>query len=315
MSLKPIAGLPIEANRSMLRATMTYGGGWGRAFGHWLFGDPNAPFPRTGYEVLLLPCYFLTLIWAAFLILGVRAWWGWLFVGAGLLIGSVGLVYPTRRLVGGSLVVYWWALIVANTIAAPDQWALGLLVLMVDIGFIPLCHWAERRRDKTSRTSRQRNWFSRHDASMANVLGPLVLPLRTEIPQTVPGVLGTKTFTGLRAGEVTRHFDSQVEAAINGMLRERTTSKGSGISFSSDFLTTSASTGVSNGQGRLELGARGSIREDWTNENFIAVLETTGQEGPDVLRLVVPSAASVHDYVRELVWSWQRSLGVNSSSE
>lgn len=52
-----------------------------------------------------------------------------------------------------------------------------------------------------------------------------------------------------------------------------------------------------------------------TNESFTAVLERTGPDGPDVLRLIVPSAGAVKEYVRSLIWAWQHSLDVNSRSE
>src|SRR5713101_4794036 len=52
-----------------------------------------------------------------------------------------------------------------------------------------------------------------------------------------------------------------------------------------------------------------------TNESFTAVLERIAPDGHDVVRLIVPSASAVRDYVRNMIWDWQRNLQINSRSE
>ena len=49
--------------------------------------------------------------------------------------------------------------------------------------------------------------------------GPLAA-LRDEPPQTLPGTAGTNSLSGLRPVEVSRHFDSALEASINGGLQQ-----------------------------------------------------------------------------------------------
>ena len=53
--------LPVFANRSMLLATMAYGGGRGGRALHWLFGDLTFPVPGSLYELLLWPVYLIPL--------------------------------------------------------------------------------------------------------------------------------------------------------------------------------------------------------------------------------------------------------------
>jgi len=118
--------------------------------------------------------------------------------------------------------------------------------------------------------------------------------------------------TGLRAGEVTRHFDSQLEASINGMLDQRLRTSSWELFGNSWYGFGGASTW---GTSTVKLGVQGAIREDMTNDSFTAVLERSGSGGVDVVRLVVPSAGTVHDYVQNLIWGWQRSLQINSHSE
>src|SRR5205823_1830021 len=56
-------------------------------------------------------------------------------------------------------------------------------------------------------------------------------------------------------------------------------------------------------------------QEDWAHENFVAAFETRAGDRTDVVRLIVPSDSAVHEYVQNLLWSWQRELGIDSAAE
>src|ERR1700694_5058353 len=103
--------LPIRLKPSMLHATMAYGGGRGGRALHWLLGDATMPFPRSLYELLLWPFYALVLFWAFFL--GVTASGPAVpaLIGSAVVIGLVGLAYPSRRVVGAAVIVFWWAVV------------------------------------------------------------------------------------------------------------------------------------------------------------------------------------------------------------
>jgi hypothetical protein len=106
-----------------------------------------------------------------------------------------------------------------------------------------------------------------------------------------------------------------LEASVNGMLHERMTYGGWGAGVGIGRFSFGFNRGKGEGTATVNLGVQGTIREDMTNESFTAVLERIGPDGHDVVRLIVPSASSVRDYVRNLIWDWQRSLQVNSRSE
>jgi DNA-binding SARP family transcriptional activator len=311
MKVDQILGTPTAPSPFMLRDKMGASGSPRPTVLGWLFSDPAVPFPRTPYEFLVAAIYLLPILSAAQLVVstpGAPPAPPIALLVAGLLVGLLGLVYPSRRLVAAALCFYWfWVLVVAA-----QRFGDGLLVAfpiaIASGGFLFLCDWLERRRQRQSN-------LALSDTNRAASLSAPVAAINKQIPITVSGVSGTKTISGLQAGEVTRHFDSQLEASVNGMLFERMTygGWGGGVGIGRFSLGLNRGTGV--GTSTVQLGVQGTIREDMTDESFTAVLERIGPDGHDVIRLIVPSAGSVRDYVRSLVWAWQRSLDVNSRSE
>ena len=157
--------------------------------------------------------------------------------------------------------------------------------------------------------------FNDYQARMAAFLpGPLA-SLRANPLRTLPGAPGTTTVTGLRAVEVSRHFDSALEASINGGFNQWMKTRGFGGNIGIGRFSFGLSAGRAWGAGTIELAAQGTIREDIVNDSYTAVLERDSSDSPDVIRLVVPAAIGIQDYVRQLIWGWQRSLSINSRAE
>src|SRR2546422_9555747 len=95
--------LPIWPKPSMLRATMASGGGRGGRAVHWLLGAAPLPVPRSLYELLLWPFYALVLFWAFFLGLTASGPAVPALIGSAVVIGLIGLAYPSRRLVAAGV--------------------------------------------------------------------------------------------------------------------------------------------------------------------------------------------------------------------
>jgi DNA-binding SARP family transcriptional activator len=312
MNIDRILGSPASLKPSMLQATMGALPSRPDAASSWLFRDPALPFPRSAAEMVVAAVYLLPIL-AAIQLVGSTgapppgtppAPPSWL-LAMGLIVGIVGIAFPTRRAVAAILCVYWLAVMV-DFAQAYDNGLLIVLSVLISGGFLLVCDRIEKERQRVSTAVSA-------DASRASFLTGPLLAINNQVPPTVPGVRGTTALAGLQAGEVTKHFDSQLEASINGMLVQRLRSFGwtlfgnTGYSFGSNDIW---------GRSSVRLGLQGTIHEDVTDESFTAVLERKGAaDGPDVVRLVVPSAGAVQEYVRNFIWSWQRSLGVDSQSE
>ncbi len=310
-----VLGLPVLAKPSMLRATMAYGGGRGGRALHWLLGDATLPVPRSLYEVLLWPFYVLVLGWGVFLALTASDPIVPILIGSAVVIGLIGLAYPSRRIVGAALIVFWWAVVLVGPAIEGLRVWMGLVALILTGLFAKYADWTERQRDREFHARQAAHEHAKRDQSMAAFLpGPLAA-LQASVPMTMPGVAGTKTVRSLAIVELYRHFDSQLEASINGTLYELTRYGGWNLGVGIGPFGLSRSTGRGFGDGVLNLGLQGTMHEDWTHENFVAVLETRSGDRIDVVRLIVPSDPSVHEYVQNLLWGWQRDLGIDSAAE
>jgi DNA-binding SARP family transcriptional activator len=307
--------LPFRPKPSMLRATMTYGGGRGGRAVHWLLGDLTLPVPRSLSEFLLWPFYALVLFWAMFLALTASGPTVPALIGSAVVIGLVGLAYPSRRIVAGAVLLLWWSVVLIGPAIDGLRIWMALVALVLTGLYVRYVDKVERQRDREFHARQAAREHARHGRSMVAFLpGPLET-LSGDVPLTLPGVTGTRKVDRLKVVELNRHFDSQVEASINGTLHEFTRGKGwnIGIGFGPFGLSRSMSQGF--GDGVLNLGLRGTMQEDWAHENFVAVFETHTGGQTDVFRLVVPSDPAVHEYVQNLLWSWQRDLGVDSAAE
>src|SRR5207244_10787543 len=114
--------VPVWRKPSMLRATMADGGGKGERALHWLLGDATLPFPRSLYELLLWPFYALVLFWASFLALTASGPTVPALIGSAVVIGLVGLAYPSRRVVGAAVIMFWWAVVLVGPAKIGSAW-------------------------------------------------------------------------------------------------------------------------------------------------------------------------------------------------
>jgi DNA-binding SARP family transcriptional activator len=305
--------LPVFEKRSMLLATMAYGGGRGGRALHWLFGDVTFPVPGSLYEVLLGPVYLIPLGWAVFLALTASGPSIPILIAAGVIIGLVGICYPTRRFVGFALVLFWWAIVLVGPAIEGLRVWMGLIALLLTAIFVRYLDWAERNRDREFHAKQSAREHAKRDRAVAAFLPGPLSALRANLPLTLPDVPGTKTVSGLRIVELNRHFDSQLEASAEGTLHEWSRNRGWSTGIGIGPFGISRGWGGGATDGVLNFDLRGKMQEDWTHENFVVVLER--DDGADVVRLIVPSDPAVHEYLQNLLWTWQRNLVVNSASE
>lgn len=287
-----------------------------RRLGSWLVSDADTPWPRTWREWLLVPFYLLVASTALQLVptpAFAQAAPTWLLLFA-LGVGVAGLLYPSRNLTVVALCTFWLAAGFIVAVEPPGYWFIYLPIVVVAALFIALSIWVDKGRIPFMLRRREIQNYDAYLARIAAFLpGPLAA-LRRELPRTLPGTAGTTTLVGLRSVEVSRHFDSALEASINGGFHQWMKYRGLGAGVGIGRFSLGVSGGDGWGAGTIELAARGTIREDIVNDSFTAVLEQDGPE-PDVTRLVVPAAIAAQDYVRQLIWDWQRRLTINSKAE
>jgi hypothetical protein len=307
--------LPFWPKPFMLRATMAYGGGRGGRVVHWLLGDLTLPIPRSLYEFLLWPFYAVVLFWAMFLAVTTSGPTVPALIGSAVGIGLVGMAYPSRRIVAAAVILFWWAVVLVGPAIDGLRVWMGLTALLLTGLYVKYVDKVERQRDREFHARQAADEHARHDRSMVAWLPSPLETLRADVPQTLPGLAGTKLVGGLKVVELNRHFDSQLEASINGTIHEFTSNKGWNIGIGFGPFGLSRSMGQGFGDGVLNLDLRGTMQEDWAHENFVVVFETQRGDQTDVMRLIVPSDPAVHEYVQNLLWSWQRDLGVNSAAE
>lgn len=192
---------------------------------------------------------------------------------------------------------------------------LAIGVLMV-IGVI-LVIGASIALDPSNREQVRRDWKQAIDHEPETVrqltqnLNSLLAPDRKTLPPTGPGRL----YTGLKPGELTRRFDSNTVASINGWLAHDLAFHGWAVATNIDGLGLGlAKIGLS-GTSQVELTSSGTTRESLTGDGFIAILEFDIPTGTDTLRVVVPPEHSVRDIVTTIVSEIGENLRPNSATQ
>lgn len=277
-------------------------------------------WPPTLHELIFLPVYLLYLL-IGLLGLVIKDWAGIPY----LIVGLFGVLYPTRKLVVvlstalAALLVVAWFYGLHVDYSQPATWLVlspvWIPAVAVVIGGAVLAWWADGKRQQTVA---ERARVARLAASEPADLERITRVLRrfkTEPPLNLPGLAGTITITDLIAGELNRRFDTHLEAAINGSLDHHLRTRSLGLGVSYGRLSLGGAFGSIRGFSSVELGVGGTTHEDLTGDSFMAVLEKRGPDGGDTLRLVVPSGEACRDYVRQMLHTWQRSLGINSKRE
>lgn len=318
-------GLPASPGQPMLAAKVDMSPPSRRRFAQWLLADPDIPGPRTWLEGILLPFYLLVAFSGFQLVLPAPASFGppppvWLDLFA-LGVAALGVVYPSRYVSLSGLGVFWLATGITEWVhgsqgtQAVANWLTLIVIAVLDLVFLGFGIFVEHQRANGVRTRAQVKRFEDYTTRTGAFLIDPLAKLRAAPPLTLPGSLGTTTLSGMRPLEVSRHFDSALEASINGGFHQWLKIRGLGASVGIGRFALGVSGSRGQGAGTIDLAAQGTIREDIVNDSYTALLAGDGPDFQDVTRLVAPSATAIQDYVRELIWGWQRSLTVNSRAE
>src|SRR5207302_876218 len=135
-------------------------------------------------------------------------------------------------------------------------------------------------------------------------------------PVTNEGLSGIGVYKELRIGELQRHFDQTVSAAIQGGMKHVFNLSGSSAAVHDlpmPFLGDTQSFMRLGGSGTssLQLGMTGTTAAELTGEAFVAVFERLLTDGLDTIRAVVPSERQARAYVNQLLTFWSQQLGAN----
>src|SRR5439155_12471746 len=144
--------------------------------------------------------------------------------------------------------------------------------------------------------------------------------LSEQAPVTNEALSGIGVYKELRIGELQRHFDQTIAAAIQGGMQHVFNLSGSSAAvhhLPMPFLGDTQSFMRLGGSGTssLQLGMTGTTADELTGEAFVAVFERILTDGLDTVRAVVPSERQARAYVIQLFTFWSRQLGANTESE
>lgn len=139
-----------------------------------------------------------------------------------------------------------------------------------------------------------------------------------EVPRSTLNIDTTQpevyVFQGLQLGEVSRHFDSQTSASIEGYLNHNLQVSGRAVSYQRgltgadyryyDQMSAGNFSGSITGQSSVHLTFSGTTRDNLLADGFVAVLEQETAEGwMDTLRVIVPSEPAMREYVQQYIAS------------
>lgn len=174
------------------------------------------------------------------------------------------------------------------------------------------------------RPSEEAEFMAVYEAAMAPILearrvGADMLGYLTPnamVPETTPALAGLTHYEGLRLGEVSSQFDSQMAGQIAGSLRHE-------LGFHGGFVGLGIG-GLGLGVGRLglsgvstvDLATESTSRPDLLNQGFVAVFEIPASGGlADTLRVVVPSEAASAQMVKDFAYDVAQRMGRHAPSE
>lgn len=234
-----------------------------------------------------------------------------------LCIGLLGLRFGTTFVSAIPAIVVWPILAVASFVRAVfvsglDQ-PLSLLISFTYVACTAVGLWAVVRWAAHSSSSRAT------EERMVNRIGWDLFRLSAAPPPTHEHTADIAVYTGLKVGEVERHFDQVTSAAIQGGMKHEFRIKGMsstlhnvpGFYYDTSSSTRMRGTGVST----VQLGMEGRSTTDLTDDAFVAVFERPGPDGVDTLRGVVPSERQAQAYVSQILTLWSSHLVPNSELE
>ena len=151
-----------------------------------------------------------------------------------------------------------------------------------------------------------------------NQLGWDLYKLSSELRTTDERLSGIAVYGDLRIGELQRHFDQVISAAIRGGMEHAFRFKGWTTAvhgLPGYFDTASHSSMGGGGVSSVQLGLSGTTADELRGEAFIAVFEQGSGDGVDTIRAVVPSERQSRDSVAQVLASWSAQARPNSNAE
>jgi DNA-binding SARP family transcriptional activator len=225
-----------------------------------------------------------------------------------LLVGLAGLWRGRSLWVLIPAGLVWLGLVVVSLLATPPI----VLTAATSAASVVVAIWAVVARAQDSR----RQVSAAKQAS--NQLGWELYKLSTEPSITDESLPDISVYSGLRVGEVERHFDQVTAAAIQGGMQHAFRLKGTSTSVHGlpaevlMFDTASWTRMTGSGISAVQLGMTGRTSDDLTDDAFVAVLERDQADGVDTIRAVVPSERNARAYVNQILMVWSAQLAPGS---
>lgn len=231
-------------------------------------------------------------------------------VGPMLVVGLGGFWFGRNLWILVPAGFVWLGLAVVTLFGGP----IGFFLAATFIASMVAGIWAAARQNRETR----RHMTAYNKAT--NQFGWELYKLSTEPPITDESTPAIAIFSGLRVGEVERHFDQVTAAAIQGGMRHAFRMEGTSSSIHGlpqvFLMDTSSYTQMSgSGTSAVQLALSGRTSADLTDDAFVAVLERDQPEGVDTIRAVVPSERHAREYVNQVLMVWSAQLAPNSDRE
>jgi hypothetical protein len=144
-------------------------------------------------------------------------------------------------------------------------------------------------------------WNNR-DSEAATVLEDGIEKFHREGPTLITSpIYGVRTYSGFRLGEVTRHFDVNTSATIQGWMTHDMKFAGWGVGASLGRSSLGIGSIGLSGTSQVSLTSSGINRDNLMGDGFIAVLEKPSDRRVELLRLVVPSENETREWVGQWI--------------
>ena len=141
--------------------------------------------------------------------------------------------------------------------------------------------------------------FNEKDARAAGVFEEGLNKFYSEAPADIATSTYVRAYEGFRLGEVTRHFDTNTSAAIQGWMTHDRGIRGGGVGVGLGRLGLGVGRIGLSGTSEVSLRSSGTNRDDLMGDGFVAVLEKSNGRSVDTLRVVVQSENETREWIAE----------------
>lgn len=143
------------------------------------------------------------------------------------------------------------------------------------------------------------------------------VPIVCSGPVFPPGSApGFSRILDLRLGEISRHFDSQLAASLEGWMDHDLGFHGFGVGLGVGGVGVRVGNLGLAGHSDVHLTMTGTARDNLLVDAFMAVLEEDlPRGGLDTVRVVVPSEPAARQFVSGLLDQWAERFGAGSHTE